>query len=230
MKKLFMFLWLSIASFATCSAYTTTESETLKVWYEIPTIIADGETVNYIKVFEHDNIDYTAFNMVFVFPEGLRINKVKQGREMVDDIFLTERASDSHNIMCKMQDDGKTLKIIANSMQNQELYPDDESGNPLDELFTVGLIADADMLSGTYEVYLTDIKFVLKNVDACVPKDDKIYGTMVVESQNVTQIDIIETDWTEIVGDCYDLQGRKVNPQKCIGSIVLYNGKKVMLK
>lgn len=34
-------------------AYTTTPSEDLRVWAEIPDIVVDGETVNYIKVYEH---------------------------------------------------------------------------------------------------------------------------------------------------------------------------------
>lgn len=192
-------------------AYTTTKSETLKVWYEIPTVIADGKTVNYIKVYEHDEGDpYSAFNMHFVFPEGLSVNKIKVGRDMVNDIEFSDRASSTHAISCNMPN-ATTLKIIGDSSMNDDLYDTDLDDKPLDLLFTVGMIADPNMESGTYEVYLDGIKFVYKTADACVPANEPIYGTMVVDNPsgiNDIAIDLDNNDDTVVY---YNLQGQPID-------------------
>lgn len=212
----------------TARAYTTSKSETLKVWYEIPTIIADGKTVNYIKVYENDGDQiYSAFNMHFVLPAGLHVNQVKQGRDMVNDIKLSDRASSTHAISCNMPD-ATTLKIISTSSLNDNLYNTDINEKPLDHLFTIGLIADPEMASGSYEIYLDGIKFVFKSGDASVPANEPVYGTMVVESAT-SGIDEIEVDQLD-PDDCYDLMGRKVNLDKARGMIIVTKGRKFYVK
>lgn len=231
MKTNFKFMACALVSLlmaANARAYTTTESETLKVWYELPTFIADGQTVNYIKVYENDGDNvYSAFNMHFVLPEGIRVNKVKQGRDEVNDIALSERASSSHAISCNMPN-ATTLKIICTSSMNDNLYNTDNNDEPLDLLFTIGLIAGPELAAGEYEISLDGIKFVFKNADASVPADEPIYGKMVVKSET-SGIESIEADAYRD-GDCYDLQGRKVNPSNVHGTIVISNGSKVLVK
>lgn len=216
-----------VATDAGTGIYKTTESETLKVWYEIPTIVADGVTVNYITVYQHDEGDpYSAFNMHFVFPVGLRVNKVRSGRDMVDDIKFSERASATHAISCNMPD-ATTLKIIGDSSMNDDLYSDDAEGKPLDKLFTVGMIADPSLAEGEYDVYLDGIKFVYKTGDACVPVNEPIYGKMTVNA--TSGIDEISADELD-ANDCFDLMGQKVDPKKAHNMIVVTKGRKVYVR
>lgn len=209
------------------SAYTTTPSETLKVWFDHIDVLNDGSTVAYMRVYENDNIDYTAFNMTFILPKGLRIHMVKEGREMVEDIHLSERAASTHTISCNLLEDGETLRVIADSSRNDDFYPDDEDGNPVDLMYTIGLVADESLLPGDYTIEMTGIKFVLANGDACVPVDDHVYSTITVYKDFPTGIDPIECNAIE--GTCYDLLGRKVeNPRQ--GMIVVYRGEKRLIR
>lgn len=226
--KIMACLLMSLFAASNANAYTTTESETLKVWYELPTFIADGQTVNYVKVYENDGDNvYSAFNMHFILPEGIRVNKIQEGREEVNDITLSDRAAKSHAISCNMPD-ATTLKIICTSSQNDDLYNTDLNDQPLDYLFTVGLIAEPTLAVGEYEVYLDGIKFVFKNGDASVPANEPITGTMVVESGS-TGVEAIAADALD-ADDCYDLQGRKVDPSRVRGTIVISKGQKVFVK
>ncbi len=230
MKKTFKLMscvLMSLCIALNAKAFTTTESETLKVWYELPTFIADGKTVNYIKVYENDgDNEYSAFNMHFILPEGLQINKIKQGRELVNDITLSDRASSTHAISCNMPD-ATTLKVICTSSMNDNLYNTDLDDQPLDYLFEVGLIADPELAPGKYEIYLDGIKFVFKNADASVPANEPIPATMVVES-GTSGIGMIADDNANIE-DCYDIMGRKVNPVDKHG-IIISNGTKLLVK
>jgi len=224
-KKLFMCLAAATLAIAV-NAYTTTPSETLKVWYDDPVFQPDGTTVTYLTVYENDVINYSAFNMYFVLPEGLRVNQIKQGRETVDDIKLSGRAASTHSIACNIVD-GTMLKIFCDSSNNDDFYPDDEDGSPMDELFTVGLIASPEMTPGSYDIYLTDILFVIADGNACVPVNDPIHGTLTVTVP--TSIQYIET--TEPAGGkYYNLQGLPVDPSLCKGEILINNGKRVLMK
>ena len=219
---------LSTAAFG-MEAYTTTPSSDLRVWPEFPTIIADGKTVNYVKVYQHDDQDlvYSAFNMEFILPEGFRVNTVKEGRNMVDDIKLTERADATHSISCNLMD-GYDLRIIAYSSKNADLYQDDEEGNPLDHLFTVGLIAEPTLTGGEHTMQLDGVKFVMKNGDATVPAVEPATFTFYVQPTMTGVEDVaVEEEETEY----YDLQGHKVNPENAHGRIVVSSkGAKVLVK
>lgn len=226
MKKLILFFTFIITALQALALYDVTVTDRLRVWAEFPDpIIADGVTVNYIKVYQHDDDDlsYSAFNLEFILPEGFRINQVKQGRDKVDDIFFSERATTTHLISCNIVD-GVDLRIIGDSSQNSDLYNDDIDGNPLDELFTIGLIAEKTMLPGSYEVRMEGIKFCHSNADARVPEADPAYYTI-----HVTNNDI-ETGIQEISADnldpdnCFDLLGNRVNPHKIHDMIIICNG------
>lgn len=234
MKKLTATALLATAALS-AAAFTTTKTEDLHVWIEWPEeIIADGTTVNYIKVFEHDdnNYQYTAFNMEIILPEGFSVNQVKQGRETVNDIFLSERASTTHSIACNIVR-GVDLKVFCDSSVNANLYNDDEDGNPLDELFTVGLICAPTVATGQYDVTNTGIKFVFKNADACVPAAEPIHYTInILNTSKPTGIEDVEAvDGTELnPEDCYDLAGRRVDPTAVHGIIVVSKSRKFYIK
>lgn len=227
MKKAIMMLSALMCAGATASGYTTTESETLKVWFDDFTIENDGSKVAYLKVYENDGLDYSAFNMTFIIPKGLRVNRVKQGRETVNDIFLSERAASTHSIACNILPDGTTLKVIGDSSMNDDLYHDDEDGNPLDLLYTIGLVADDTLQPGEYTIEMTGIKFVLKTGDASVPADDHVYATLTVTGVGTG---IEELPAASVEGKCHDLQGRPVQGRPEPGSIVVCNGRKILVK
>lgn len=120
------------------------------------------------------------------------------------------------------------IRIIATSSENANLYKDDLDGNPLDELFTVGLIADPTLAAGEYPVFMEGIKFCLKNADARIPAAAPMLYTIKVAN---TQTGVEEIEASSLdPDDCYDLQGRKVNPMHSHGMIVISKGKKVLIK
>lgn len=210
-------------------AYTTTESETLKVWCDNAELTADGKTITKVKFYENDNVMYSAFNMTLNVPKGIKIAQVKSGRQMVNDIELTERATTAHTIACNMLDDGTTIRIISSPTGTLDTYyDDDENGNKMDHLFTLGLIAEPEMADGEYLVTMTGVKFVFPNADACVPKVEPITVTFTIVGGVSTNIDNIEAD-TSDAGDYYDMMGRKVEGRLLPG-IYVHNGRKVMVK
>lgn len=147
------------------------QRETVKVWADDVTLTADGKTITYVKVYEHsDEHDYTSFSMSLKVPRGIKIGKVKSGRNMVNAISLSQRATDTHTIACDMPDDSVSINIMSFSMQNDEFYPDDEDGNPMDELFTIGLVGDPSLYNGTYAVEIAEATF------ARVVDDDVVGG------------------------------------------------------
>lgn len=226
MKKLLINTMLMLTAMS-AAAFTTTPTDDLHVWAEFPVIVADGETVNYIKVYQHDDndIDYCAFNMIFDLPEGFSINKVKDGRREVNDIKLTERADVTHTIACNIVD-GVELRIFCDSSENANLYKDDEAGNPLDHLFTVGLIAAPSLADGTYEVRLHTVKFCQSNADATVPATEPILFTIPVGDTS----GIAEVSLDTLAGEtCYDLKGLPIDPKNYKG-IVVCKGHKYIIR
>lgn len=210
--------------------FEVTTTEQLKVWAEFPEkIIADDKTVNYVKVFEHDDdgTKFCAFNMEFILPEGFRVNKVKQGRETVDDIFLSNRGTSKHSISCSILN-RVDLRIISTSQENSEYFEDDVNGNPIDELFTIGLIAEPTLPPGEYQVTMEGVKFCQKNADARIPATLPVY-TIKVTRPNPTNITTIETSPLD-PDDCYGQSGIKVDPTKIHDTIVINKTRKIFVK
>lgn len=210
-------------------ANTTTVSSDLRVWFIVSdNVVADGETVNYITVYQHDDSEtvYTAFNMEFILPEGFTVNKVKKGREMVDDIFLSCRATSTHGIYCNLVDN-IDLRIISDSGLNENFYPDDEDGNPTDELFTVGLIISPTVAAGEYDIQCKGIKFVIDNGDACIPATEPITKkiTIINPSAGIKTIPVDESSDDRY----YDIMGRPVNPDRIEKGFIISNGKKIFI-
>lgn len=185
MKKIIFSLLCAMAVL-----HTQAQTETLKVWMDDATITADGSTVTRLVISENDVVDYTSFSLSLVVPKGVTVAKVRQGREYVDDIQLTDRATTTHSISCNMQEDGKTIKIISTSSSNLDFYPDDIDGNPMDEIFSIGLIADPSIANGDYNIKIVDCKFVIKeNAAASVPNADvtaKLTVTGGVDSNTIS--------------------------------------------
>ena len=168
------------------------QTETLKVWMDDATITADGSTVTRLVISENDVVDYTSFSLSLVVPNGVTVAKVRQGREYVDDIQLTDRATTTHSISCNMQDDGKTIKIISTSSSNLDFYPDDVDGNLIDEICSIGLVADPSIANGDYNIKIVDCKFVMKeNAAASVPNGDVTAKLSVVGGMNSNTINYI---------------------------------------
>ncbi|MDE5749222.1 MAG: hypothetical protein K2H87_00460 [Duncaniella sp.] len=232
MKRI-LFLLAAVMAVFRAFGYETLTSDKLRVWavFSDP-IVADGETVNYITVYQHDDddLDYTAFNMEFILPEGFRVNKVKQGRDMVNDIKFSDRATTTHAISCNLKD-GVDLRIIGDSSINADLYKDDEDGNLIDELFTVGLIAEPTLKTGTYQVEMKGIKFVHKTGDAKIPTCDPTTYNVYIENPSDPSTGLEEISADELdPDDCYDLMGRRIDPRKAHATVIVTKGRKYYVK
>lgn len=224
MKKTFIaFCLLCMASVSAMA-----QSETLKVWIDDKvTFTADGTTVTYLNLYENDGDQkYTSFNMSIMVPEGISINKVKSGREYVDDIKLSDRGTSSHTIACNMYSPTE-LRVICTSNKLENLYNDDADGNPLDLVWTIGLVASPKMVNGDYEVVLTKDGLVFNMeqdgtyVSSKIKEDVKCIFT--ITGGQITAIKQVSSEKKD--GEIYDLGGRKVKTMPERG-LVITNGKK----
>ncbi|MBO4802090.1 MAG: hypothetical protein J5545_09535 [Bacteroidaceae bacterium] len=160
-KTIYVLSALCLSLLGQAEALAQTKSETLRVWMDDITLTADGETITKLTVYENDVKDYASFNMSFVVPDGIRIAQVSAGRGKVkNDVELSDRGTESHTITAN-QPSETLIKVSCISMEGENLYPDDVDGNPLDELFTIGLVADPTALNGAYTITLGDLDFGL---------------------------------------------------------------------
>lgn len=206
------------------------QSATLKVWIDSQVVFkADSSTVSHLTLYENDGDQgYTSFNMEFILPKGIHVNKVKQGRDVMDDIFLSERATSTHTIACNMPADS-ILRVACISTKNLNLYNDDEDGNPIDAVWTIGLIADPSMVNGDYEVIMPADGLVFNMeqdgtyVSSRIEEDLKCIFT--ITNGQITAIKQVNSD--KDTDTYYDLNGRKVTSPKTHG-VYIHNGKKVL--
>ena len=167
MKTKLILLCLVLASVVTRAQAQT---QTLEVWGHDITMTADGTTVTHLTISERDVVDYTGFSLTIVVPKGIHVAQVRSGREYVDDISLNiDRATSTHTIACNMPQED-IIKVISYSTQNQNYYPDDIDGNPVTDIFTIGLVADPTMVNGEYEVSIIDCKFAQAPSGASQPQ------------------------------------------------------------
>lgn len=225
MKTIFITLAFALLTVVGAQA----QSETMKVWLDSHvTFTANGKSVSYLKLYENDGDQgYVSFNMSLILPKGIHINKVKQGRDYVNDISLSERGTTTHVISCNMPSD-TLLKVIAISSMNQELYNDDENGNPLDEVWTIGLTADNSMENGDYIVTMPadGLIFNMRQNGTYVSSRIKEDVTCVftITDGTITAVKQVKAD--KETGDLYDLSGRRINKPLNHG-IYINGGKKV---
>ncbi len=225
MKIIIVFLY-AVAIIATADiarANTTESSETLEVWTSPITLINDGKTISTLTVYEKDNVDYTAFNMAIVIPEGVTIARIKQGREEVEDIHLTDRATSSHTITCGMPDP-TTIKVISASPSLANYFSTTEDGKEPYALFTIGLIALPNLMPGDYNIRLYDVKFVMESADAYVLSNEPLTFPVSVTDSSVG-IDQIEDDQEE--GIRYNINGMRL-PSNNKEKIYIQNGHKIL--
>ena len=167
MKAKILLFCLLLASFG---ARAWAQTESLQVWGHDFEMTADGSTVTHLTISERDVVDYTGFSLSIVGPKGIHIAQVRSGREYVNDIALNaDRATTTHTIACNMPQDD-LIKVISYSTLNQDFYPDDIDGNPVDEIFTIGLTADPSMVNGEYEIRIEDCKFAFATSGASQPQ------------------------------------------------------------
>lgn len=189
MKRTNILLSLLALVLASFVARAQAQTQTLELWGHDFEMTADGSSITHLTLSERDVVDYTAFNMVIMVPKGIHVARIRSGRDYVDDISLNEdRATTTHTIACNMPE-ADYIKVACYSSKNQDFYPDDIDGNPVSELFTIGLTADATMANGEYEIRITGVKFVLAKGGASVPQAPvtmKMTVTGGVEGKQVT--------------------------------------------
>ena len=210
-------------------AQTSPTSETLQVWMEDVTLNADGETITYVTVYEHDNLNYTAFNMSLIVPKGVKIATVKAGRGTRNAIDLSVRAAETHSISGNMPDETH-IKIICTSSQNDEFYPDDEAGNPVDEIFKIGLIAENSTVNGIYNITTEGVDFVLKpgtsDVASYSPATSPTFQLTITGGQDESSIEALTTEDSN--SDRYDLSGRRTTAAH--KGVFIQEGRKKLVK
>ena len=203
------------------------QTEALRVWMDDVTVKADGTTSTLLKVYEKDaERNYTAFNMSLIVPAGISVKQVTKGRDTVNSIELSERAAASHTISCNMPK-ATLLKVICSSSQNDDLYPDDASGSPTEELFTIELIADPSMENGIYTIATEGVVFAHNDagtttgyIPAMLPSFQ-----LTVTGGKDTPTDISNAaDGQSESDEWYDLEGRRSKPSR--RGVYVQRGKK----
>lgn len=161
-------------------------AQNLKVWMSAPTMVADGQTVTYLTVYQTDiNGDgshnlYAQFDMRINVPAGITIAQRKEGRKTVDDFTLNEIRFDGlDNISSSILATETRISITTLNTGSDAYYADTEEGETVEELFTLGLLADPSMTNGEYEIYLSDVKFIRLDASAEVPSET-VKATMTV--------------------------------------------------
>ena len=148
------------------------KAHNLKVWMSEPVLVPDGKTVTYMTVYQTDydgttgeHRKYMDWQMVINVPKGITVNqkKVLEGRDSVyvNDITLNEIRYEGITAQLNSNmADSTSIRIITSNQGTSPYYPDDSNGNMVEELFTIGLVADSTMEYGKYEISLTEVKFV----------------------------------------------------------------------
>lgn len=167
MRKMYLLLAFLLATAGIC-----VQAHNLKVWMSEPVLVPDGKTVTYLTVYQTDfdavsgtHRTYMDWQMVLNVPKGVTVNqkKVLQGRDsvLVNDLTLNEiRYGGISAQLNSNMADSTSIRIITSNQGTTPYYPDDTNGNMVEELFTIGLVADSAMEYGKYEISLTEVKFV----------------------------------------------------------------------
>lgn len=216
---------LSSSAQTTAATPVTVENPNLKVTLSNITLIPGGEAA-YLTVSEEcEGGNYAAFQMVMHFPKGIEVNKVKDGREEVDDAILNAYRFEklNHTLAMNMLDDaeGQILKIACIDLtKNKEFYNDDADGNKVTELFKVGLKANSTAAFGDFKVLVDQIKFIKKNSDADIPSGEVSFTLSIPDPAGIENVSLDNTP-----AEFYTIDGKKLQePQKGINIIRMSNG------
>lgn len=190
MKRTMTMLCLMLALFGMHA-----QAQSLRVWMDDMTMVADGQTVTYMTVYMTDPDDlYSGFQMGITVPEGISINQVKSGRVMVNDAKLNADRFDGlgHSLITNMPN-SKTIKLgCMDTSQNAEFYNDDADGNIVEELFTIGLVASPEMINGEYTVEMWDLEMIHKDATGVKPSNTNLTAKMTVTGgQNANDKEVL---------------------------------------
>lgn len=231
MKKIFLSVIMAVSAILGASAQTTAanpvtvENPNLKVTLSDITLVPGGDAA-YLTVSEEcEGGTYAAFQMVMHFPKGIEVNKVKDGREEIEDAFLNATRFEKlgHTLSMNMLDDegGQILKIACIDLtKNKEFYNDDADGNKVTELFKVGLKANSTAAFGDFKVLVDQIKFIKKNSDADVPSGEVSFTVSIPDPAGIENVSLDASP-----AEFYTIDGKKLQePQKGINIIRMSDG------
>lgn len=186
MKKFLTFLMLLSVSFGV-------QAQSLRVWMGDMEMTADGKTVTYMTVYMTDPDDqYSAFQMGITVPEGISINKVKSGRNMVDDARLNADRFDglAHSLGVNMPN-ATTIKVTCIDLSaNEVFYADDADGNIVEELFTIGLVGSPEMYNGEYTIEMWDLEMIHQNATGVKPVNTNLTAKLTVKGGKSSSVTI----------------------------------------
>jgi hypothetical protein len=187
MKKWILFsLWLALVG-------VQAQAQGLKVWINDAVITADGETKTMLTVYQTDPTDdqYVAFQMKLHVPKGIHIAQKKQGRVYVDDLTLNAERFEGlgHSLSGNMPDE-RTIVLSCVDMGNNPFYPDDADGNTVEELFTIGLVADNTMTNGVYTISLSGVDFIHSDGSSNSPEEEVSFKLTVTGGQEPVETPI----------------------------------------
>ena len=176
----------------------------LKVWMNNPTIMADGKTVAYLTIYQTDITNaetqkcdlYSMFQVAINVPDGITIALNDKGK---NDVTLNEaRFGDlTENVLSSNQQSNVLLKVATmNTSADETILQFDGEGNALEELLTIGLIADESMELGSYEISLSEVKFVRIDASASVPEETVTAALTVVEPGSIRTV--LDENSTEV--------------------------------
>ena len=188
-KKILFSLWLALIG-------VQARAQDLKVWVSDAVMVADGETVTTLTVYQTDPTDdqYVAFQMKMSVPKGIHIAQKKQGRVYVDDLTLNAERFEGlgHSLSGNMPDE-TTIVLSCVDMSNVAFYPDDAEGNTVEELFTIGLIADNTMTNGVYTISLSGVDFIHSDGSSNSPEGDVSFKLTVTGGQEPVETPVSYT-------------------------------------
>lgn len=220
MKRLFTIVGLMLSLFG-----VQAQAQSLSVWADDITINADGQTVTYLTVKMTDNNQlYSGFQMAINVPEGITIAQKRSGRVMVNDAELNAIRFEGlkHSLGVNMPD-ATTIKVAClDTSNNEEFYRDDAEGSIVEELFTIGLVGDPEMVNGEYSVTFSDVLMIHKDASADAAVVQPVTLT-VTGGQITSNIKGVSGNTNHSL---YDLNGRKLNAHHAKG-VVIENGKKI---
>lgn len=169
------------------------QAQSLRVWMGDMEMTADGKTVTYMKVYMTDPEDvYAAFQMGITVPDGISINKVKSGRNTVDDIKLNADRFDglAHTIGAKMPNTTTINVSCIDTSNNDEFYNDDADGNIVEELFTIGLIGSPEMYNGEYTIEMWDLEMIHQDATGVKPVNTNLTAKLTVKGGKSSSVTI----------------------------------------
>jgi len=179
-RNILFALWLALTG-------VQAQAEGLRVWVNDAVMTADGSTVTYLTVCQTDPTDnqYVGFQMQMRVPEGIHIAQRKQGRVYVNDATLNEQRFEGlgHALSVNMPEATLIKLSCMDATNNAPFYPDDAEGNTVEELFTIGLTADATMTNGTYTVTLSGVDFIHSDGSSNSPESEVSFRLTVTGGQ-----------------------------------------------